>query len=198
MIWRSSALKWIVLREIESTSSSSSKYLTWWRMLVAKINNTKTSPLSWPPRWLITITWRISALKLIIWRETVDILNIKYTWGFYEHQIKLVYDQMNWQPLTQSIWQGSGRRGLVMLHFPSNNFIKIKTKPNSKIYYATIDCSWGEWWKIIVPEVKFNLGLIFTDGAEVNSRPRLNFTEGTIIFYHSPNKTAVNICLYKS
>ena len=27
-----------------------------------------------------------------------------------------------------------------------------------------------------------------------NSRPRLNFTEGPIIFYHSPNKRAVNIC----
>ena len=37
----------------------------------------------------------------------------------------------------------------------------------------------GEWWKIIVPEVKFNLGLLFTEArrAEVNSRPRLNFTE---------------------
>ena len=31
-------------------------------------------------------------------------------------------------------------------------------------------------------------------GAEVNSRPRLSFTEGTIIFYHSPNTRAVNIC----
>ena len=51
-------------------------------------------------------------------------------------------------------------------------------------------------WKIIVPEVKFNLGLLFTKArrAEVNSRQRLNFTEGTIIFYHSPNKRAVNIC----
>ena len=48
----------------------------------------------------------------------------------------------------------------------------------------------GEWWKI-VPEVKFNRGLLL---AKVNSRPRLNFTEGTIIFYHSPNKKAVSIC----
>ena len=30
--------------------------------------------------------------------------------------------------------------------------------------------------------------------AEVNSRSRLNFTKGPIIFYHSPNKRAVNIC----
>ena len=46
------------------------------------------------------------------------------------------------------------------------------------------------------PEVKHNLGLLFTEArrAEVNSRPRLSFTEGTIIFYHSPNKRAVNIC----
>ena len=28
----------------------------------------------------------------------------------------------------------------------------------------------------------------------MNSRPRLNFTEGTIIFYHSSNNKAVNIC----
>ena len=48
------------------------------------------------------------------------------------------------------------------------------------------------------PEVKFNLGLLFTETrrAEVNSRPKLNFTEDTIIFYHSPNKRAVNIVLY--
>ena len=46
------------------------------------------------------------------------------------------------------------------------------------------------------PEVKLNLCLLFTEDrrAEVNSRPMLSFTEGTIIFYHSPNKRAVNIC----
>ena len=46
------------------------------------------------------------------------------------------------------------------------------------------------------PEVKFNLSLLFTEArrAEVKSRPRLNFTEDTIIFYHSPNARAVNIC----
>ena len=46
------------------------------------------------------------------------------------------------------------------------------------------------------PEVKLNLGLLFTEAhsAKVNSRPSLSFTEGTIIFYHSPNKRAVNIC----
>ena len=62
--------------------------------------------------------------------------------------------------------------------------------------YTNIDCSWGEWWKLIVPEVKFNLDLLFTeDGrAEGNSWPRLNFTEGAIIFYHSPDKRAVNFC----
>ena len=45
-----------------------------------------------------------------------------------------------------------------------------------------IDCSWVEWWKIIVPEVNSTC------------RQRLNFTKGTIIFYHFPNKRAVNIC----
>ena len=30
--------------------------------------------------------------------------------------------------------------------------------------------------------------------AEVNSRLRLNFTGSAIVFYHSPNKRAVNIC----
>ena len=37
---------------------------------------------------------------------------------------------------------------------------------------------------------------IFTEArrADVNSRLRFNFTEGTIIFYHSPNHRAVNIC----
>ena len=46
------------------------------------------------------------------------------------------------------------------------------------------------------PEVKLNPGLLFTEArrAEVNSRPGLSFTEGTIIFYHSLNKRAVNIC----
>ena len=46
------------------------------------------------------------------------------------------------------------------------------------------------------PEVKLNLGLLFTEAcrAKVNSRPRLSFTEGTKIFYHSVNKRAVNIC----
>ena len=49
------------------------------------------------------------------------------------------------------------------------------------------------------PEMKFNLGLLFTEAhkEEVSSRPRLNFTKGTIIFYHSPNKRAVNICFIK-
>ena len=44
------------------------------------------------------------------------------------------------------------------------------------------------------PEVKFNLGLLFIEAllASVNSKPRLNFTKGTIIFYRSPNKRAVN------
>ena len=35
-------------------------------------------------------------------------------------------------------------------------------------------------------------GAIFTEAR--NSRLRLNFTEGAIIFYHSPIKKAVNIC----
>ena len=30
--------------------------------------------------------------------------------------------------------------------------------------------------------------------ASVNSRLGVNYTEGAIIFYHSPNKIAVNIC----
>ena len=35
-----------------------------------------------------------------------------------------------------------------------------------------------------MPEVKFNLGLLFIEAyrAEVNSRPRLNFTEFNITF----------------
>ena len=46
------------------------------------------------------------------------------------------------------------------------------------------------------PEVKLNPGLLFTEArrAEVNSWPGLSFTKGAIIFYHSPNKRAVNIC----
>ena len=46
------------------------------------------------------------------------------------------------------------------------------------------------------PEVKLNPGILFTETrrAEVNSRPGLSVTEGTIIFYHFPNKRAVNIC----
>ena len=48
------------------------------------------------------------------------------------------------------------------------------------------------------PEVKLNPGLLFTEvrRVKVNSRPGLSFTEGTIIFYHSPNKRAVNTVLY--
>ena len=61
------------------------------------------------------------------------------------------------------------------------------------VYYTNIDCSRGEWWKIVVPEMKFNLGRLFTEAG--SSRPRLNFTEGTIIFYHSVNKKkTVNVC----
>ena len=38
----------------------------------------------------------------------------------------------------------------------------------------------GEWQKMIVPSVKFNLCLLFTSAlrASVNSRQRLNFTSG--------------------
>ena len=48
------------------------------------------------------------------------------------------------------------------------------------------------------PEVKLNPGLLFTEArrAEVNNRPGLSFTEGTIIFYHSPNKRAVIFLFY--
>ena len=50
-----------------------------------------------------------------------------------------------------------------------------------------------EWKKIIVPSVKFNLGLLFISAllASVNSRPRLNFTSGTIIFHHSPHEQSI-------
>ena len=63
------------------------------------------------------------------------------------------------------------------------------------VSYANIDCSRGEWWKIVVPKMKFNLGWLFTEAGS-SSRPRLNFTEGrpTIIFYHSVHKKAVNVC----
>ena len=50
------------------------------------------------------------------------------------------------------------------------------------------------------PEVKLNLGLLFTEArrAEVNIRRRLSlsFTEGTIIFYHSPKKSSQYFVLY--
>ena len=51
----------------------------------------------------------------------------------------------------------------------------------------------GEWWKMIVPSVKFNLGLLFILAlqASVNSRPRLNFTTGTIIFHHSSHEQSI-------
>ena len=44
------------------------------------------------------------------------------------------------------------------------------------------------------PEVKLNHGrLLFTEAhkAKVNSRPGLSFTEGTIIFYHSPHEQSI-------
>ena len=43
------------------------------------------------------------------------------------------------------------------------------------------------------PEVKLNPGLLFTEArrAKVNSRPGLSFTEGTIIFYHSPHEQPI-------
>ena len=66
------------------------------------------------------------------------------------------------------------------LQFVSKSVATLTDGEWGREYYTNIDCSWGEWWKIIVPEV--------------NSRQRLNFTEGTIIVYHSPNKRAVNIC----
>ena len=58
-----------------------------------------------------------------------------------------------------------------------------------------IDCSFidGYGEKIIAPSVKFNLRLLFTSAlrASVNSRPRLNFTSGTIIFNHSPHEQSI-------
>ena len=44
--------------------------------------------------------------------------------------------------------------------------------------------------------MKINLGLLFTEGrrAEVNSRPKLNFTSGTMIFHHIPHEQS--ICVY--
>ena len=51
----------------------------------------------------------------------------------------------------------------------------------------------GEWEKIIVPSVKFNIGLLFTSALRVSvkSRLRLNFTSGTIIFHHSPHEQSI-------
>ena len=46
--------------------------------------------------------------------------------------------------------------------------------------------SWGETQPCLL--------FIEARRAEVNSRPRLSFNKGTIIFYHSPNKRVVNIC----
>ena len=61
------------------------------------------------------------------------------------------------------------------------------------VYYTNIDCSRLEWWKIVVPEMKFNLDRLFTKAG--SSRPRLNVTEGTIIFYHSVSKKSSQ-CLF--
>ena len=48
------------------------------------------------------------------------------------------------------------------------------------------------------PEVKLNPGLLFTEArrAEANSRPGLSFTEGKVIFYHSPNKKSSQYLFY--
>ena len=52
-----------------------------------------------------------------------------------------------------------------------------------------------------MPAVNQSLGVQILTAHEGNdeiqpwpSKPRLNFTEGTTIFYHSLNKRAVNIC----
>ena len=49
----------------------------------------------------------------------------------------------------------------------------------SGLYRIQLLTAHEEWWKNIVPEVKLNPGLLFTEAhwAEVNSGPRLNFTE---------------------
>ena len=76
--------------------------------------------------------------------------------------------------------------------------IKQKSRPKFWAFYGRSQRANKHFFSgLIVPEVKFNLGLLYTDAcrAEVNySRPRMNFTEGAILFYHSSNKRAVNIC----
>ena len=51
-----------------------------------------------------------------------------------------------------------------------------------------------ECWEIIV--LIANLGLLFNkkSSANVESRPRLDSTPVTIIYYHSLNKRAIKIC----
>ena len=68
----------------------------------------------------------------------------------------------------------------------------VRTKKSMNVVYKTnIDCSFIRGMvEIVVPSVKFNLGLLFTSAlrASVNIRLRLNFTSGTVIFHHSPHK----------
>ena len=77
----------------------------------------------------------------------------------------------------------------------SRFYDSVRTKKSMNgVYKTNIDCSFmGEWYKIIVPSVKFNLGLLFTSvlRASVNSRPRLNFTLVTIIFHHSLHEQSI-------
>ena len=53
----------------------------------------------------------------------------------------------------------------------------IKKSMNMRIKQKLTALLFGEWYKIIVPSVKFNFYLLFTSAqrAPVNSRPRLNF-----------------------
>ena len=62
------------------------------------------------------------------------------------------------------------------------------------VYKTNIDCSFIQGMvENYVPSVKFNLCLLFTSAlrASVNSRQRLNFTSGTIIFHHSPHEQSI-------
>ena len=135
-------------------------------------------------------------------------------WNEYFHSVK---DEMyhsiwlrlvEWNILSLTSWKYlyhcTHKHSLFVYYFPdsqrSSNSCRIW---NSIAYFPDFMVRYGpkslwmgcikqilaallfrEWWKIIVPSVKFNLGWISPSG-------RLNFSEGTIIFHHSPHEQSI-------
>ena len=86
-------------------------------------------------------------------------------------------------------------------HFPGKSFPNPTFFPHHNyLTHNTIQiltAHEGNGGKLLSPRWNSILAYYsFTEAlrALVNSKRRLNFTEGTIIFYYSPNKRAVNIC----